>query len=171
MRRSGLANAWLDVSTSSFFLVAGLVASTLAYVDVAPPVPAAAPVKLAASQVTQEVAAVRTDAKTLQAGVAALVARKGADPAKAAAALGVSVAKLRSDVARFKTATKNAPTEVKLTLGTLDKQLLAFSKVLDGIETGQPLSKGDADDASASAKRVMDGIDALFGLIEPVVHR
>ncbi len=171
MRRSETPNAWLDVSSSSFVLVAVLVASTSGQLEVVPPVPAAAPSKLAASDVTKEVAAVRTHAKAVQAGVAALVARKGADPAKAAAALGLSIAKLRYDVAQFKAATKTAPTQVKVTLGKLDKQLVAFSKTLDGIAAGQPLSKGDADGASASANRVMDEIDALFALLEPVVHR
>ena len=171
MRSSGLPNACLGVSTSSFFLVAILVASTSGHIDVTPPVPAATTAKLAASEVAKEVTAVRTDARALQAGVAALVARKGADPAKATATLGVSVAKLRSDVAQFKTATKTAPTQVKRTLGKLDKQLVAFSKAIDGIATGQPLSEGDADRASASANRVMDEIDALFGLLEPVVYR
>lgn len=121
--------------------------------------------------IVEELAAVRQGGRNLQAGVATLVARKGADPAKAAGSLAVSVAQRRKDVARFKSATKASPTAIKLTLEKLDKRLLAFSEALGAIPKDRPLSKGDADRASSSNKRVMDEIDALFGLLEPVVHR
>lgn len=127
--------------------------------------------KLAASKVAEEVDALRRDAKVQQAGVAALVAKKGKGPAKALDSLAVSVADLRKDVAKFKNATKAAPAEVRQALRKLDKRIIGFSAALEAIPTDRPLSAADANGASASAQRVIDEIDALFGLLEPVVYR
>lgn len=135
--------------------------------------PASAPTtaKLAAAKVVKEVAALREGAKALQTAVAGLVARKGTNPSKAAAALAGSVASLRKDVAKFKSATKTAPKQIGVTLDKLDAQLVTFAVALSAIPKDQPLSKGDANNATSASVRVMNDIDAVLGLLEPVVHR
>ena len=116
------------------------------------------------------------DRTAMNAAMVQLGTKKGKDATIPIEVLTKSVAAMKTDLAKVATAlgdegTKQGTKQTDQAIAKLDAELAAMTKVIAAAPAGAPLTAALFDQLGARHKAVLAQLDALMGLLEPVIFR